>query len=99
MKKTKTQMRVELLTPHIAELDRIAATSHWGRLPIGVRGGYHYVNVTAGTYWIVRACRQAGALNVIGIDYWSGSNPTPSTAMSADVFAYVANILRPANLL
>jgi nucleoside-diphosphate-sugar epimerase len=99
MRQTKLQRRSDALKPYAVELDLIAAKSKWGRMADGPRGGLHYRNIASGTAHILYACQAAGCKNIVGISYWSGSNPTPSTAISADVYNRVAEILGPLYLL
>lgn len=92
-----TQARAEWLSSRREEIARLVDVGH-GECRGSCKNGYYCKNQGSGGWgWWVRACKIAG-VKADARQYWSGSNPTPSTSIRRVLADYIS-LNAPAELL
>ena len=91
MKQTKTQKRVDWLKEHKTQLD---TASKKYECPNNCRskcrnGATCFLSSDGGWGYWVWACK-ASNISCEPMDYWSGSNPTPSTSINKGIAEYIS---------
>ena len=84
MKKTKTELRAEWLTEYKSEIEKTKTPEEGSIKNAAYRRG---MSGGGWGYW-VWALRKAG-INSSAQNYWSGSAPTPSTAINQGIADFI----------
>ncbi len=90
MKMTKTEKRAKWMTDHKAEIEAARTHDHSQCRGNCYNGRTCYNQSDPGYGWIANALRLAG-IKPEARNYWSGSNPTPSTSINKGIAQYISD--------